>query len=177
MEANTFPAANNKSNERHNSATFSAALITGLFTLIGVLSGVVLDRFLTESFARELQRQQLASTIAQRAQGRWFRAHNVMQAVGSSKFESRWDDYILNGVTAWNQDILLMEDGMERYFPDAKPSFDRLKISFRDLNSALITYHQNGGRPPEADRKRTGEIRDRVGDEVGQLVNQLFESL
>ncbi len=46
------------------------AIIAGVFSLLGVVLGVLLDQWTTSRFTRELQRQQMTTLIAQRAQGR-----------------------------------------------------------------------------------------------------------
>lgn len=155
-------------------ATLLAAVLAGIFTLGSVWIGARLQRESEEKVLDLIRKNEISTLIATRAQGRWIRAGNVMQSAGGSQFAERWDEYILNGFTPWNEDLFVMTDGVKRYFPRSEERFDTICNLFAEMNAALQPFHRKRGQPTAAERERAERKHERLEVEIRQLVQELF---
>lgn len=160
---------------RHKSSEIRAAFLVGLFTLGGVVLGAGLERCGQASVRSEIERREIVSLVARRAQGRYFRASNLFQVRGSSKFSSRWDDYIEHGVYPWNEDLSIIELGIERHFPDSVDSLKELQRDFAELSRALQVFHQRQGSPPAEDVRTAEDCLEEARLSLRTLLGELTD--
>lgn len=152
-----------------------AAALAGLFTLIGVVMGAGLERCSQASVRNEIDRREIISLVARRAQGRYFRASNLLQVRGSSKFSSRWDDYIEHGVYPWNEDLYTIEIGIERHFPASIGTLERVQKDFAQLSGALQGFHKHGGSPPPHEARIVETYLEEVRFSIQTLIRELTD--
>ena len=146
--------------------TMRAALLGALLAVAGTIFGVVLDHQITRRALDAFERRDMATRLTLRASARWVHARSVVEAADSSVFRRRWDDYMDEGFTQWNQEYYVLKHGVTKFFPDAEGDFGRLQKSFEDLHRALLPYHQSSGAP---DRQTRDLARKRL-DETGLLL-------
>jgi hypothetical protein len=153
------------------------AVIAGVFTLLGGIGGVLLDRAIEQRVTREIWRRDVAMRLVERSTGRWTRARTVLMAADSSVFASRWDDYIQQGVTRWNEEYFVLQFGVERSFPAAKKDFELLQRDLSSLHDTLLLYHRAAG-SPAPDVKRTASTQlDSTGVQLRKFATLILDSV
>jgi hypothetical protein len=155
----------------------AAAVVAGIFTLVGAVGGVVLDRTIDHRIRREIWRRDMGMRLVERSMGRWTRARTVLMTVNSSVFESRWDDYIEHGMTRWNEEYLVLDYGVTRCFPEAKGDFDQLTEEFKRLHEALLGYHRAGGSPSPVVRSEAEKQVDATGVRVRKFAAEILKAV
>jgi hypothetical protein len=154
-----------------------AAIVAGIFTLIGAVFGVVLDRTLDLRIRREIWRRDMALRLVERSMGRWTRARTVLMAADSSVYAARWDDYIQQGFTRWNEEYLVLQFGVMRCFPGAKADFDELQHQLAVLHETLLLYHRSGGSPPQEVRRTAERQLEASGAQVRKFAALVLDAV
>jgi hypothetical protein len=155
----------------------AAAIVAGVFTLVGAVVGALLDRTLEHRIRRDIWRHEMAMRLVERSMGRWTRARTLLMAAESSVYQNRWDDYIEHGLTRWNQEYLVLEYGVQRWFPEARTDFERLTEAFRRLHEALLGYQRSGGSPPPEVRSKAQREVEATGDQVRAFATVILKAV
>jgi hypothetical protein len=125
-----------------------AAIVAGVFTLIGVAVGVGLEQWSQDT---------------------------VIQAGRSSVFQNRWEEYIQGGIIPWNEDYRYMRSGIKEYFPTSAKNFEDAHESFKNLHKILLEYHRAKGSPDPRIEKQAAVTLDTLGREADVLVDSLLK--
>ncbi len=167
--------SNSGSSQRGLWQAFGTPVIAGLFTLLGVVLGVALDRHSQALVLEQIRKHEVAQVTVKRAQARWARAWLVSRAAGSDRFKLRWEEYMLGGFTPWNGELPLMRKGLERHFPRAIEPFENLGTAFGEQNGLLVGYYRSGGKPSSAQATQVEESIEHTRELVEQLVEAVLE--
>jgi hypothetical protein len=154
-------------------SALGVAILAAALTVAGTVFGVVLDHLITQRTLDKFERKEVAARLVLRATGRWVRARSVVRAVDSSVFESRWDDYMKEGFTRWNEEYYVLADGVDKFFPHAKPDFAALQNGFQQLHDTLLVYHRAAGSPDRRTRELAARRLEETGDRVQEWATKI----